>query len=48
MGLCGVRSRTGFPGRPVALTLDDLPGEDDVLKIEDREVVIFELVGSVG
>jgi hypothetical protein len=38
----------GFPARPVALTLDDLPGEDDVFEVEDSEVVIFEFVRSVS
>ena len=38
----------GFAGRAVSLTLDDLPGKDDVLKIEDGEVVIFKFVCGVG
>ena len=32
----------------VALPLDDLAGKDDVLKVEDREVVIFKFVRGVG
>ena len=38
----------GFAGRAVSLTLDDLPREDDVFKIEDGEVVIFKFVCCVG
>jgi hypothetical protein len=38
----------GFPGRTVSLTLDDLPREDDVFKIEDGELVIFKFVCGVG
>lgn len=38
----------GFAGRAVSLTLDDLPGKDDVFKIEDGEVVIFKFVCGVG
>ena len=32
----------------IALALDDLAGKDDVLKVEDREVVIFKFVRGVG
>ena len=32
----------------VALTLRDLPREDDVFEIEDGEVVIFKLFGGMG
>lgn len=36
-----------FVALRVALVLDDLAREDDVFEIEDREVVIFKLIGSV-
>lgn len=46
---CGARDNTlGFTGFGVALTFGDLPGEDDVFKIEDAEVVIVKLFGGVG
>ena len=38
----------GFAGGTVALARDDLPREDDVLKVEDCEVVIFEFVRGMG
>ena len=37
-----------FAGFDVALTLRDLPREDDVFEIEDGEVVIFKLFGGMG
>jgi len=37
-----------FAGLGVALALRDLPREDDVLEVEDREVVIFKFFGGVG
>ena len=37
-----------FAGAAIALALDDLAREDDVFEIEDREVVIFKFVRSVG
>ena len=37
-----------FAGSRVALPLGDLPCEDDVFEIEDREVVIFEFFGGMG
>ena len=38
----------GFAGRPVSLVRSDSTGENDVFKIEDREVVIFEFVRGMG
>ena len=32
----------------VALALDDLPRENDVLEVEDGEVVVFKFVSGVG
>ena len=37
-----------FAGLAVALTLLDLPREDDVLEVEDGKVVIFKLFGGMG
>ena len=37
-----------FSGVPVALPLDDFPGEDDIFEVEDREAVVFEFIGGVG
>lgn len=46
---CGaVGDVLGFAGRAVALALDDLPREDDVLEIEDGEIVIVKFVRGMG
>jgi hypothetical protein len=37
-----------FTGRTVSLAFDDLPREDDVLKVEDEEVVIFKFVRGMS
>ena len=38
----------GFAGLSVSLALDNLPREDDVFKVKDREVVIFKFVRGMG
>lgn len=38
----------GFSRCAIALPLDDLAGKEDVFKVEDREVVIFEFIRGVG
>ncbi|MEO8627174.1 MAG: hypothetical protein ABI612_03620 [Betaproteobacteria bacterium] len=37
-----------FAGFGVSLSFDNLAREDDVFEVNDREVVIFELFGSVA
>ena len=37
-----------FPGVSISLALDDAPGEDDIFKVEDREIVILKLISSVN
>ncbi len=38
----------GFTARTVALALDDLPCEDDVLEVKDGEVVIIKFIRCMG
>ena len=37
-----------LPGLTISLAFGDAPREDDVFKVEDREVVILEFVGGVN
>jgi len=36
-----------FAGVAISLALDDAPGEDNVFKVKDREIVILKLISSV-
>ena len=40
--------RLNFTGVRLALSFDDLAGEEDVFEVKDREIVIFELFGGVN
>ena len=45
---CTLDDVLDFAGRTVTLALDDLTREDDVLKVEDGEVVIFKFVRGMS